>query len=208
MKWKLNTIVPYITCPWNHFKQRSEPLGLFTWKLGTRDRWGKNITLPYMQSYNPAIPGCTFSRLLNGPAKHVNKKNAGKARQSDFLRIWCIKQLTPARRVTPPWNVYMAKFDPSWEGNPVWQTGLPALARHPTYHVNVIKLNWEIILKCRLPHLRGLPHLPGVPHRRFVKPQESGITPFYSRFSLTWESRNKNGSLLIQKVQNLGNKRR
>ena len=33
-----------------------------------------------MQSYNPAIPGCTFSRLLNGPAKHVNKKNAGKAR--------------------------------------------------------------------------------------------------------------------------------
>ena len=207
MKWKLNTIVPYITCPWNHFKQRSEPLGLFTWKWGTRDRWGKNITLPYMQSYNPAIPGCTFSRLLNGPAKHVNKKNAGKARvlsinalrhtycsccnlqgcgslllplimmqnhrQSDFLRIWCIKQPTPARRVTPPWNVYMAKFDPSWEGNPVWQTGLPALARHPTYHVNVIKLNWEIILKCRLPHLRGLPHLPGVPHRRFVKPQES-----------------------------------
>ena len=33
-----------------------------------------------MQSYNPAIPGCTFSRLLNGPAKPVNKKNAGKAR--------------------------------------------------------------------------------------------------------------------------------
>ena len=33
-----------------------------------------------MQSYNPAIPGCTFSRLLNGPAKHINKKNAGKAR--------------------------------------------------------------------------------------------------------------------------------
>ena len=94
-------------------------------------------------------------------------------RQSDFLRIWCIKQPTSARRVTPPWNVYMAKFDPSWEGNPVWQTGLPALARHPTYHVNVIKLNWEIILKCTLPHLRGLPHLPGVPHRRFVKPQES-----------------------------------
>ena len=33
-----------------------------------------------MQSYNPVIPGCTFSRLLNGPAKHVNKKNAGKVR--------------------------------------------------------------------------------------------------------------------------------
>ena len=46
--------------------------GLFTW------RWGpqvgevtclggvKKITLLYMQSYNPAILGCTFSRLLNG----------------------------------------------------------------------------------------------------------------------------------------------
>ena len=41
--------------------------------------WGKKITLLYMQSYNPAIPGCTFSRLLNG-LLHVNKKNAGKPR--------------------------------------------------------------------------------------------------------------------------------
>ena len=45
----------------------------------------------------------------------------------------------------PPWNVYMAKFDSGWEGYPVWQTGLPALAGHPTYHVNVIKLKWENI---------------------------------------------------------------
>ena len=27
-------------------------------------------------------------------------------------------------------------------GYPVWQSGLPALAGHPTYHVNVIKLKW------------------------------------------------------------------
>ena len=26
----------------------------------------KKITLLYMQSYNPAIQGCTFSRLMNG----------------------------------------------------------------------------------------------------------------------------------------------
>ena len=26
----------------------------------------KKLTLLYVQSYNPAIPGCTFSRLLNG----------------------------------------------------------------------------------------------------------------------------------------------
>ena len=33
-----------------------------------------------MQSYNHAIPRCTFSRLLNGRYKHVNKKNDGKPR--------------------------------------------------------------------------------------------------------------------------------
>ena len=82
----------------------------------------------------------------------------------NFARIWCITNPTPARRVTPPWNVYMAKFDPGWEGYPVWQTGLPALAGHPTYHVNVIKLKWEIIWTGSLPHLSGLPHLPGVLH--------------------------------------------
>ena len=47
--------------------------------------------------------------------------------------IWCITNPTPARWVTPPWNIYMAKFAPGWEGYPVWQTGLPALAGHPTY---------------------------------------------------------------------------
>ena len=31
-----------------------------------------------MQSYNLAIPGCTFSRLLNGRQAPINKKNAGK----------------------------------------------------------------------------------------------------------------------------------
>ena len=58
----------------------------------------------------------------------------------NFARIWCFPNPTPARRVTPPWNVYMAKFDPGWEGYPVWQTWLPALVGHPTYHVHVIKL--------------------------------------------------------------------
>ena len=71
---------------------------------------------------------------------------------------------TPARRVTPPWNVYMAKFDPGWEGYPVWQTMLPALAGHPTYHVNVTKLKWEIIWT------GGWPHLPGVPHLHVNRP--------------------------------------
>ena len=48
-------------------------------------------------------------------------------------------------------DVYKAKFDPGWEGIPVWQIGPPALAGHSTYHVNVIKLKWEIILTGGLP---------------------------------------------------------
>ena len=60
----------------------------------------------------------------------------------------CITNPTPARRVTPPRNVYMAKFDPGWEGYLVWQTGLPALAGQPTYYVNVIKLKWTLAKLC------------------------------------------------------------
>ena len=58
---------------------------------------------------------------------------------------WILREFDVLR--TPPWKVYMAKSDPSWEGYPVWQTGLPALAGHPIYHVHVIKLKWEIIDK-------------------------------------------------------------
>ena len=63
----------------------TETKGLFTWRWGTPGRWGnplrlgKTITLLYMQSYNPAIPGCTFSRLLNGRSV-LKQENAGKPR--------------------------------------------------------------------------------------------------------------------------------
>ena len=43
---------------------------------------------------------------------------------------------------------------------------------HPTCHVNVIKLKWEIIWTGRLPHLSELPHLPGVPHLHVKRPLE------------------------------------
>jgi len=35
---------------------------------------------------------------------------------------------------------------------------------HPTYHVNVIKIKWEIIWTSGLPHLSGLLHGTGVPY--------------------------------------------
>ena len=51
---------------------------------------------------------------------------------------------------------------------------------HPTYHVNVIKLKWEIIWRGGLPHLSRLPHLPGVPHLYVNRPEVT--------FSLPWPS--------------------
>ena len=80
------------------------------------------------------------------------------------LREFDVSRIQPRLAwVTSPWNVDMAKFDLSWEGYLVWQTGLPPLPPlkvHPTYHVNVIKLKWEIIWTGGLPHLSGLPFLP------------------------------------------------
>ena len=56
------------------------------------------------------------------------------------VSIWYITKPTPARRVTPPWNDYMAKF-------------------HATNRIIVIKLKWEIIWTGGLPHLPGVSHL-------------------------------------------------
>ena len=75
----------------------------------------------------------------------VTFNNDAKLPPKWILREFIITIPTLARRVTPPWNVYMAKFDPGWERYPVLHTGLPALAGHPTYHVNMIKLKWVII---------------------------------------------------------------
>ena len=90
----------------------------------------------------------------------------------NFARSWCITNPTPARRVTPPWNAFLM-YDKTWprlRGLPglVWQTGLPALAGQLTYHVNVIKLKWEIIWT------GGLTHLPVVPHLHVHKPLVDG----------------------------------
>ena len=101
-------------------------------------------------------------------ATHVNKKNAGKPR---VLAINALLHLPAAlaANLNAEFDVSGTRpplgglCDPSSKGYPVWQTGLLALACHPTYHVNVIKLKWDIIWIGGLPHLRGLPHLPRVP---------------------------------------------
>ena len=108
----------------------------FTWKLTTPGSRG-NVT-----------------RRCCVVARHVNRENGGRTThfggQCAFLLIICSRcnisvlwlftfcffllwraskcnmNSTPARRVTPPWVVYMEKCDPGWQGYPTRQTGQPA----------------------------------------------------------------------------------
>ena len=123
----------------------------------------------------------------------VNFNNDAKPTPKWILREFDVSQIRPRLGgLPPPWNVYMAKFDPSWEGNPVWQTGLPALTGYPTYHVNVIKLKWEIIWTGGLPHLSRLPHLPGVPRLHVNRPLIFCCTCKSLQSSLAFDSKNIN----------------
>ena len=105
-----------------------------------------------------------------------------------ILREFDVSRIRPRLAwVTSPWNVDMAKFDLSWEGYLMWQTGLPTLKGDPTYHVNVIKLKWEIIWTGGLPHLSGLPgaihstKIPTGPTGKRGPPQQ--VDPFFRNFS-------------------------
>ena len=93
------------------------------------------------------------------------------------LKTFTWQNLTPAERIYPD-----------------WQTGLPALAGQPTYHVNVIKWIWEITWTGGLPHLSGLPHLLGVPHLHVNRPLVKNMPDvstlllcrFWSRYLFSW----------------------
>ena len=64
----------------------------------------------------------------------------------NFARIWCITNRTPARRVTPPWTFTWQNLTPAERVN---RSGRPDYPRWRVtlriYHVNMIKLKWEII---------------------------------------------------------------
>ena len=90
----------------------------------------------------------------------VTFNDDAKLRPKWILREFDVSQIRPRVGGLPHLETcYMAKFDPGWEGYLVWQTRLPALVDHLTYHVNIMKLKWEIIWTGRLPHLPGIPHL-------------------------------------------------
>ena len=100
----------------------------------------------------------------------VSVNNDANLPPKSILREFDVSRIGHRLGGLPHLERLYGKISPCWEGNPVWQTGLPALAGHPTYHVNVIKLKWEIIWTGGLPHLSEFPHLPGVPHPHVNRP--------------------------------------
>ena len=130
-------------------------------------------------------------------AKHVNKKNAGNHVVWWLMHFYThllllvqpsvqwlsIVNFNNDAKSPPRW--ILGEFDvsrirPRPGGLPhfetfTWQNltraqGVTRSAGHPTYHVNVIKLKWQIIQTGGLPPLSELPHLPGVPHLHVKRP--------------------------------------
>ena len=137
-----------------------------------RNRWLNVIrnSLKYGRFTTLNIPKCENFTLLVFPFRFLvisAMRWLGNVQsfKTYVFRFWAFcHESDPARRVTPPWDVYMANCHPGWQGYPPWGTGQPAKAGQPTNHVNVIKIKQEIMWTCRLLHLHGLPHLPGVSH--------------------------------------------
>ena len=91
-----------------------------------------------------------------------------------ILREFDVSRIRPRLTwVTSPWNVDMTKFDLSWEGYLVWQTGLPTLKGDPQQlnyspfiiWVNLVPLEshfydliscyyfWTWVLQCQMQRL-------------------------------------------------------
>ena len=85
----------------------------------------------------------------------VTFNNDAKPTPKWFLLEFDVPRNRPWLGGLPHLETFMVKFHHGREDYPVSRLG-----GSPHYHVNVIKLNWEIVRTGGLTHLNGLPHLP------------------------------------------------
>ena len=84
--------------------------------------------------FTTLIPKCEHFTLLVCPFRFLvifsmrRLGNVQSFKHTCFAFELFAMNATPARRVTPPWDVYMANCHPGWQGNPTWQTGSPHLS--------------------------------------------------------------------------------
>ena len=63
----------------------------------------------------------------------------------------CNMNATPARKVTPPWDVYKENCDSGWQGYPTQQTKKTTKTSYPTNHGNIlINIEWYIYMNRRV----------------------------------------------------------
>ena len=74
-----------------------------------------------------AATNAIVSWLLNFTIRMLVKSAVIMMQRHRQSEIWCITNLTPARRVTLSWNVYMATFNPGREGYPLWRVTPPIM---------------------------------------------------------------------------------
>ena len=78
------------------------------------------------------IPKCEHFTLLVCPLQFLVVSAMRRLRNVQSFKHTCFAfelfamNATPARRVTPPWDVYMPNCHPGWPGYPTWQTRQPA----------------------------------------------------------------------------------
>ena len=102
---------------------------------------------------------CEYLLKLSTFLSIVTFKNGCKATAKVNLHEFDVSRIRPRLGGLPHLETLTRQNStPAGRVNyPVWQTGLPTLAGHPTYHVTMIKLKWEI------KWTGGLPYPPGVP---------------------------------------------
>ena len=102
-----------------------------------RNRWlNKLYGIVWEAKYGwfttPNIPKCENFTLLVCPLGFLVISAVRRLGMRKVLKHTCFAfelfamNPTPARRVNPPWYIYMANCNPGWQGCPTWQTGRPA----------------------------------------------------------------------------------
>ena len=120
----------------------------FAWNLWLNTLYGIVWETKYVRFTMLNIPKCEHFTLLVyslrflviSAMKRLGNVQSFKTYSHVSLLSFLPWTATPARRVTPPWHVYKTNCHPGWQGYPTWQIGQPAMAGHPTYHVNMIKI--------------------------------------------------------------------
>ena len=104
-------------------------------------KYGRFTTLNIPKCEHFTLLVCPLRFLAISAMRRLGNEQSFKTKSHTYFAFELfVMNSTLAKRVTPPWHVYMANCHPGWQGYPTWQNGQHASAGHPSYHVNVTKI--------------------------------------------------------------------